>query len=254
MTIVPSQDRLSFYILRNPCKTMLGWQGQAFRKEETSNKLHYYRDHVYTVSYPKPFSEHEIVLIEWANLLYFFTLSFNLTACILFLDLQSPAQKYMLFPKEFFFQMIFLIILGVLLNGINVYISIIGKSVLIFLNKCEAQIQDRKCQFIADNPFLGDFPAWLQTLDYYPLLLLHMSCNEAAMCSPSIIKRVFRALGWLVREYGAQVIFSSLLMIAGSDVRRNRWAQSINTWWLCGLCHQHSFDFFSNGCPTWHQI
>jgi len=49
-----------------------------------------------------------------------------------------------------------------------------------------------------------------------------------------------------VRESRAQVIYSSLLPVAGSDVARNRQTQSINTW-LRGWCHQHSFGFFDNG-------
>ena len=59
-------------------------------------------------------------------------------------------------------------------------------------------------------------------------------------------KRDFRALGQLVRESRAQVIFSSLLPVAGSNIGRNRWAQSINTR-LRGWCHHHSFGFFDNG-------
>jgi len=66
------------------------------------------------------------------------------------------------------------------------------------------------------------------------------------MHSPRTIKRHFRALGWLVRESGTQVIFSSLLPVAGSNTERNRQAQSINTW-LCGWCHCHCFGLYGDG-------
>jgi len=79
-------------------------------------------------------------------------------------------------------------------------------------------------------------PSLVQPSDYCPLLLFHVGGDEVAVRSPGVIKRDFRDLGWLVRESGAQVIFSSLLPAAGGDVARNRWTQSINTW-LCGWCH-----------------
>jgi len=56
----------------------------------------------------------------------------------------------------------------------------------------------------------------------------------------------FRASGQLVGESGAQVIFSSLLSVVGSDIGRNRQVQSINTWprrWY----HRHNFVVFDNG-------
>ena len=89
-------------------------------------------------------------------------------------------------------------------------------------------------------------PSLVRPSDYYPLLLFHVGGDEVAMRSPRAIKRDFRALGRLVRESGAQVIFSSILPVAGSDIGRNRQTQSINTW-LCGWCHHHSFGFFDNG-------
>jgi len=64
--------------------------------------------------------------------------------------------------------------------------------------------------------------------------------------SPRAIKRDFRALGQLPRESVAQVVFSFLFPFVGSDIGRNRWAQSINTW-LCIWCLHHSFGFFDNG-------
>jgi len=44
---------------------------------------------------------------------------------------------------------------------------------------------------------------------------------------------------------GAQVIFSSVLPPAGSNIGRNRWAQFINKW-LHGWCHCHNLGFFDS--------
>lgn len=57
-------------------------------------------------------------------------------------------------------------------------------------------------------------------------------------------KRVPRLLGQLARESGAQVIFSSLLLVVGTNTERSRQAQSTNTW-LCGSVAHHSFGLTS---------
>lgn len=46
-------------------------------------------------------------------------------------------------------------------------------------------------------------------------------------------------------ESGAQVTFSSTLPVEGNNIRRNRWAESINTW-LHGWCHCQHFGGFDN--------
>ena len=93
---------------------------------------------------------------------------------------------------------------------------------------------------------LGNFLAW-----YGPWTITHYcSYTWVALKLQCIVQaqlRVFRTLGWLVKDAGAHVIFCSLLPAAGSDIGRNRWAQSINTWWLCGLCHHHNIGFIDNG-------
>lgn len=60
------------------------------------------------------------------------------------------------------------------------------------------------------------------------------------------IKKEFRALGWLTRNSRAQALFSSELPLEGSNIRRNTWAEAINTW-LHGQCHCQNFWFFDNG-------
>jgi len=89
-------------------------------------------------------------------------------------------------------------------------------------------------------------PSLVQPSDYCPLLSFHMSGGKVAVRSPRVIERGFRAFGQLVRESGAQAIFSSLLTVVGSDIARNRWTQSINTR-LHSSCHHHNFEVFDNG-------
>ncbi|GAB0208393.1 hypothetical protein GRJ2_003305000 [Grus japonensis] len=89
-------------------------------------------------------------------------------------------------------------------------------------------------------------PSLVQPSDYYPLLLLHVGGDEAVTHNAKAIKRDFRVLGQSLKGSGAQVIFSSLLPVKGSNVGWNRWTQSINAW-LRGWCQCHNFGFFDNG-------
>lgn len=60
------------------------------------------------------------------------------------------------------------------------------------------------------------------------------------------MKKNLKALGRLLKEPGAQAIFSSLLPFLGNDVGHNRRIQSINAW-LCDWCYRQGFGFFYNG-------
>jgi len=51
-------------------------------------------------------------------------------------------------------------------------------------------------------------PSLVQSSDCYRLLLFYMGGDEVAVSNPRVIKRDFRALGHLVGESGAQVIFT----------------------------------------------
>ncbi|GAB0204309.1 mitochondrial enolase superfamily member 1 [Grus japonensis] len=89
-------------------------------------------------------------------------------------------------------------------------------------------------------------PSLVQPSDYYPLLLLHVGGDEAETRTMKAIKRDFRLLGQSLKDLGAQVIFSSLLPVKGSNGGWNRRTQSINAW-LRGWCQRHNFGFFDNG-------
>lgn len=43
-------------------------------------------------------------------------------------------------------------------------------------------------------------PSLVWPIDYYPLLVLHIGGNKVATHSPRVIKRDFKALGWLVTD------------------------------------------------------
>ena len=45
-----------------------------------------------------------------------------------------------------------------------------------------------------------------------------MGGDEPATCSPRAIRKDFMALGWLIRESGAQVIFSSFLQLRAATL------------------------------------
>jgi len=78
------------------------------------------------------------------------------------------------------------------------------------------------------------------------LCCFHVGADEVAVSSPREIKKVFKALGRLVKESGPQVFFSSLLPVVGREVERHRQTQSINTW-LRDWCHCDNLGFFDHG-------
>lgn len=94
-------------------------------------------------------------------------------------------------------------------------------------------------------------PTLVRPSNYHPLLSFQVGSNEVATGSLSAIKRDFRALGRLVKGSGAEVIFFSILPVAGNDEGRNRKSQKISTW-LQAWCHCQNFEFFDHGsvCDT----
>lgn len=93
----------------------------------------------------------------------------------------------------------------------------------------------------------GKSHASLEPLGCYSLLISHVGGQETSTQNPRVIERVFLALEQLVRESGAQVIFSFLLSVSGSDTGSNIQMQSII---LCGWCHHHNFEYFNNRIVT----
>jgi len=73
-------------------------------------------------------------------------------------------------------------------------------------------------------------------------LLFHVGSDKVAIIRPRAIKRGFRAL---VTGSGMQVVFPSILPVAGNDEGRNRKTQQINTT-LRDWCHWQNLGFFDH--------
>lgn len=86
----------------------------------------------------------------------------------------------------------------------------------------------------------------VQALDYHPLLFFHVGTNDIATRSPRSVKRDFRALVRMLKDSGAQVVFSSIVPVMRRDTGRNRHAQDINAW-LQDWCLHQNFDFYNHG-------
>ena len=82
--------------------------------------------------------------------------------------------------------------------------------------------------------------------DTYPFLLIHEGTNDTAHCSVEHMKRDYVALGKRVKDLGAQVVFSSVLLVNGRGLGRERKTMQINDW-LCHWCHRERFGFLDHG-------
>jgi len=58
--------------------------------------------------------------------------------------------------------------------------------------------------------------------DYYPLLVFPIGNEEVGKVSSQVIRRIFRALGRLLKGSGVQVVFSSVLPVGDWDLDRRR--------------------------------
>lgn len=97
-------------------------------------------------------------------------------------------------------------------------------------------------------------PSLVRPSDYYLLLLFHVGGDEAATHSPRAIKRDCRALGWLVRESGAQVIFSSTLpfQLWAATLEETDGPSLLIHGSMAGVIAT-MLGFSIMGWPTWHQ-
>lgn len=80
--------------------------------------------------------------------------------------------------------------------------------------------------------------------NYYPLLVFQAGNDKVAKRSPRVIKRVFRALGQLVKGSEVQVVFPSVLPTVGIDADKQ--TRHINTW-LWDWCNRQNFGFVNHG-------
>ena len=73
-------------------------------------------------------------------------------------------------------------------------------------------------------------PGLICPSDYYPLLIVQAGSDEVAEKSLRTIKKDFRGLGWVVDGVGVQVVFSSILSVAGQDTEKYQKTHLINKW------------------------
>ena len=85
-------------------------------------------------------------------------------------------------------------------------------------------------------------PGLIRPSVYYPPLILQADSEELESRSLRAMKKDFRALGWLVKGLGAQIVFSSALPALGTDEWVNKKIGRINTW-LQNWCYEQGFGF-----------
>ena len=94
--------------------------------------------------------------------------------------------------------------------------------------------------------FTERLPGLIQPSDYYLMLILQAGSDEMGKRSVRAIKRDLRALGQVVGRTGAQVVFSSVPLVAEINGERKRRTPIINKW-LQGRRHRQNFGFFDRG-------
>uniref|UniRef100_A0A8C3H8J2 SGNH hydrolase-type esterase domain-containing protein n=1 Tax=Chrysemys picta bellii TaxID=8478 RepID=A0A8C3H8J2_CHRPI len=86
----------------------------------------------------------------------------------------------------------------------------------------------------------------IQPSDYYPMLLIHVGTNDTVRSDTERIKSDYRALEVRVKEFVAQMVFSSILPVKGRGPGRDRCVMEVNAW-LRRWCCQEGFGFLDHG-------
>ncbi|XP_059569259.1 uncharacterized protein LOC109285671 [Alligator mississippiensis] len=87
--------------------------------------------------------------------------------------------------------------------------------------------------------------ARIKPTDYYPLVLVHVGTNDAARRTPDHLMVDYSALGGVLKEFGAQVVFSSILPVNGRGRRHENCIRETN-WRLRQWCLEAGFGFLDN--------
>ncbi|XP_074806320.1 uncharacterized protein LOC141986053 [Natator depressus] len=88
-------------------------------------------------------------------------------------------------------------------------------------------------------------PRLIKPSDHYPFLLLHVGTNDTAKNDPERITADYVALGRRIKEFEAQVVFSSILSVEGKGLGRDRRIVEVNKW-LRSWCRREGFGFFDH--------
>ncbi|XP_073198747.1 uncharacterized protein [Lepidochelys kempii] len=89
-------------------------------------------------------------------------------------------------------------------------------------------------------------PRLIKPSDRYPFLLLHVGTNDTAKNDLERITADYMALGRRIKEFEAQVVFSSILPVEGKCLGRDRRIVEVNEW-LRRWCRREGFGFFDHG-------
>ncbi|KAG6933402.1 hypothetical protein G0U57_019236 [Chelydra serpentina] len=89
-------------------------------------------------------------------------------------------------------------------------------------------------------------PRLIKPSDRYPFLLLHVGTNDTAKNDLERITADYVALGRRIKAFEAQVVFSSILPVAGKGRGRDRRIVEVNEW-LRRWCRREGFGFFDHG-------
>ncbi|XP_067418891.1 uncharacterized protein [Emydura macquarii macquarii] len=89
-------------------------------------------------------------------------------------------------------------------------------------------------------------PKLIKSSDRYPFLLLHVGTNDTAKNDLERITADYVALGKEIKEFEAQVVFSSILPVQGKGPGRDRRIVEVNAW-LRRWCRREGFGFFDHG-------
>ncbi|CAM5113691.1 unnamed protein product [Natator depressus] len=89
-------------------------------------------------------------------------------------------------------------------------------------------------------------PRLIKPSDRYPFLLLHVGTNDTAKNDLERITADYVALGRRIKEFEAQVVFSSILPMEGKGQGRDRRIVEVNEW-LRRWCRREGFGFFDHG-------
>lgn len=88
-------------------------------------------------------------------------------------------------------------------------------------------------------------PSLVKPANYYPFLLFQVGSNDAAMRGLRNIKRDFMSLGTILKGFGPQVVFSSILPVRERGLRK-RPVEQVNGW-LHSWCHAQGLSLCSLG-------
>nr|XP_048673056.1 uncharacterized protein LOC125620874 isoform X1 [Caretta caretta] len=89
-------------------------------------------------------------------------------------------------------------------------------------------------------------PRLIKPSDRYPFLLLHVGTHDTAKNDLERITVDYVALGRRIKEFEAQVVFSSILPGEGKGLGRDRRIVEVNEW-LHRWCRREGFGFFDHG-------